>query len=507
MCGIAAICGQPDAETGMRMLRRLAHRGPDDEASLTVADNWLGHRRLSIVDVDGGAQPLANADDDLWLAGNGEIYNHQALRKRLGDSYFRTASDNEVPLRLIEAEGPDALASLNGMFAFAIAGSDNTFVAARDPVGIKPLYWARRGDEVRFASEVRAFDTDWRSFVESFPPGHYWTPERGLVQFSRPVRPTTKHWEEPQKPGQTPPPYLLERIREVLCNSVQQQMMGDVPVGVFLSGGLDSSLIAAIAAEYANRNGTRLKTFAVGLGDSPDLEAARAVSDYLGTEHHERVYTSEDALAVLPEVVRVIESFDPSLVRSAVPNYLLADLTAQNVKVVLTGEGADELFAGYEYLQSFSGQQSLQSELIRTIEGLHNLNLQRCDRVTMAHGLEARVPFLDLDVIELGLALPAAWKIADSDQPEKRLLREAFSGWLPDEFLWRKKAQFGDGSGASSVLKHTARDSVSENEFRTERGAANPPLRTREEAAYYRIFRKHFDGIMPKRILGRFATT
>src|SRR5215210_1947532 len=202
-------------------------------------------------------------------------------------------------------------------------------------------------------------------------------------------------------------------------------MMGDVPVGVFLSGGLDSSLVAAIAASWYEERGEKLKTFAVGLEDSPDLLAARAVAEHLNTEHHESVYTAEEALEVLPTVVRAIESFDPSLVRSAVPNYLLAEMTAEHVKVVLTGEGADELFAGYEYLREFRDPAGLQDELVRSVEGLHNLNLQRCDRVTMAHGLEARVPFLDPSVIRFALGLPAAWKAADADRPEKHLLRSA----------------------------------------------------------------------------------
>jgi asparagine synthase (glutamine-hydrolysing) len=299
---------------------------------------------------------------------------------------------------------------------------------------------------------------------------------------------------------------ILERVREQLIETVEGQMMGDVPVGVFLSGGLDSSLVAAIAARWYEKRGERLKTFAVGLEDSPDLKAARAVAEHLGTEHHETVYTAEDALRVLPEVVRVIENFDPSLVRSAVPNYILAEFAAQHVKVVLTGEGADEIFAGYEYLEDFETEEDLHAELIRTIEGLHNLNLQRGDRVTMAHGLEARVPFLELDMIELGLSLPAGWKIAGEDQPEKRLLRQAFDGWLPDDFLWRKKAQFGDGSGAASVLKEKMEESVTEDEFERERNEVEPPLRTREEVAYYRIFRDYLGEVRPKQTLGRFAT-
>jgi asparagine synthase (glutamine-hydrolysing) len=299
---------------------------------------------------------------------------------------------------------------------------------------------------------------------------------------------------------------MLELVREALVRTVERQMMGDVPVGVFLSGGLDSSLVAAIAAPWARRHGQRLKTFAVGLEDSADLAAARVVAEFLDTEHHERVYTAEEALGVLPTVIRTIESFDPSLVRSAVPNYLLSELTAEHVKVVLTGEGADEIFAGYEYLGDFATEAELHDELVRTIEGLHKLNLQRADRVTMAHGLEGRVPFLELDMIELGLALPAGWKLAEEGQMEKRLLRKAFEGWLPDEFLWRGKEQFGDGSGASSVLKERMEQSVTEQEFAAEATSTDPPLRTREEVAYYRIFAEHLGNVDPTETIGRFAT-
>ncbi len=508
MCGIIGGYGGMDPETTSRMLARVVHRGPDDEGHVEVAGNVLGHRRLSIVDVSGGKQPLVTPDGDLYLVGNGEVYNHEEILETLENSDLSTRSDNEVALRLIAERGPDALSELLGMFAFLIAGTDGTFVAARDPVGIKPLYWARRDGSVRFASEMSAFDEDWQPYVESFPPGHYWTPEGGLVEFGVPVPPKEElePFDGPGEPGARIPDRILQKVRDRLIKTVGRQMMGDVPVGVFLSGGLDSSLVAAIAADWYEERGERLKTFAVGLEDSPDLLAARAVAEYLDTEHHESVYTAEEALGVLPEVVRTIESFDPSLVRSAVPNYILAEFTARHVKVVLTGEGADEIFAGYEYLEDFRTEDELHEELVRTIEGLHDLNLQRADRVTMAHGLEARVPFLELDMISLGLSLPAGWKLAGEGQEEKRLLRQAFEGWLPDDFLWRKKAQFGDGSGASSVLKERMEDSITEEEFERERHEVEPPLRTREEVAYYRIFAEDLGEVRPKRTIGRFAT-
>src|SRR5918998_1373336 len=384
---------------------------------------------------------------------------------------------------------------LNGMFAFIAAGSGR-FVAARDPVGIKPLYWAQRDGAARFASEMHAFDEAWRPLVEPFPPGCVWTPEEGLRQFASVI---------PETLEAPPRDEMISGTREALIHAVERQMMGDVPVGVFLSGGLDSSLVAAIAARWVAREGTVLHTFAVGTEGSPDLLAARTVAGFLGTEHHEIDYRAAEALESLPGVVRAIESFDPGLVRSAVPNYMLARMTRQHVRVVLTGEGADELFAGYSYLRDFTEAEDLRVELERTVKSLHNLNLQRCDRVTMAHAVEARVPFLDREVIEWALRVPASAKLSPPGQPEKKLLREAFDGWLPDELLWREKAEFGDGSGARDVLTREVEGTVSDEELEAERGAVDPPLRTKEEVAYYRVWREHLRNISPERTLSRFA--
>ena len=496
MCGIVAEHGGSDSSALERMLERLTHRGPDDHGTVRVGDAWLGHRRLSIVDLESGAQPLVCERGGLALVGNGEIYNHEELRAMVPAERFATASDNEVALHLIDLAGPRALSALNGMFAFVAAGEDGRFVAARDPVGIKPLYWARRDGIVRFASEMHVFDPEWQPDVEPFPPGHAWTPEDGLVRFAAAV----------PEPGDAPGPELqVSGTREVLVEAVRRQLMADVPVGVFLSGGLDSSLVAAIAARVLSEQGQRLLTFAVGTPGSPDLAAARRVAEHIGSLHHETTYTAADALAALPDVVRAIESFDPGLVRSAVPNFILARETARHVKVVLTGEGADELFAGYDYLGDFQDPQALHDELVRTVESLHNLHLQRCDRVTMAHGLEARVPFLDRQVIAWALRLPPEAKLAGPGVPEKRLLREAFAGWLPDDLLWRKKAEFGDGSGARDVLSAATAATISDAELASERHAIDPPLRTKEELAYFRIFRAHLSGVRPEIAVSRFA--
>ena len=493
MCGIVGQVGQTDPKLGRRMLRRLIHRGPDDEGEVALAHAWLGHRRLSIVDVSGGKQPLHTQDEDLFLVGNGEIYNFETVQAGLEGPWL-TKSDNEVALHLVQQRGPDSLKDLEGMFALLMAGPDGFFLAARDPVGIKPLFWARRDEVTLFASEMHAFDPEWQGDVELFPPGHYWTPETGLVRFASAVRTSgtaAKALDEwtAEEIAQTPPPEgVLAEIRDRFILSVEEQMLGDVPVGVFLSGGLDSSLVAAVAARWCARRGQTLPTFAVG------------------TEHREHVYTAEEAWEALPSVVRSIESFDPSLVRSAVANYLLADFTAKSVKVVLTGEGADELFAGYEYYGDYSDEGALHEELVRSVESLHSLNLQRCDRVTMAHGLEARVPFLDTHMIELGLALPETAKIASEEKPEKYLLRIAFDGWLPEDLLWRGKIQFGDGSGAADVIRQRAEESITDEEFAELATEIDPPLRTKEEAAYYRIFRTCLPTVRPEKTISRFAT-
>lgn len=490
MCGIVAQCGSVEPALGLRMLGRITHRGPDDEGVATPPGAWLGHCRLSIVDLAGGSQPLSHPDGQ-YLVGNGEIYNHEFIRAELDLRAVTSSSDNEVILHTVRNRGGAALADLRGMFAFATAGGGLPFLAARDPVGVKPLYWARLTGTVLFASEMKAFDEAHRPFVEPFPPGHYWTPAEGLVAFAPPIG------DGPVPCGTGDVATFAAQVRDCLVTSVEMQMMGDVRVGVLLSGGLDSSIVAAIAARWCARRGRRLQTFSVGAKDSGDLAAARMVAEHLGTEHFERVYDVDDAVAAVPGVVRAVEHYDPALMHSSVANYLVARHAAQHTKVVLTGEGADELFAGYAYLHRYSSNDDLHAELQRALRALHCLNLQRCDRTTMAFGLEGRVPFLDTDLIALAMRIPIALRRPDFGGREKYLLRTAFTGWLPDELLWRRKAQFGDGSGMSAILRSRMSSTVSEVDFLDLATRVEPPLRNREEAAYHRLWRQNFDGISP----------
>ncbi len=482
------------AALGTPMLARLEHRGPDGTHARRVGPTWLGHTRLSIVDIVGGDQPLGDATGTRWVVCNGEIYNHEALRNEL-EGPFLTRSDSEAALHA-SYEGPLGVARLRGMFAFCVAGDDGFFLAARDRLGVKPLYWARQGDIVAFASELGAFEEDWRCDVEEFPPGHVWTRADGLVRYGEIAEETREYTTREQ---------AHDAIRDGLVRGVRRRMMSDVPVGVFLSGGLDSSLVAAILSRESEP-GEPVHSFAAGTAESADLAAARVVADHLGLTHHERVYTADEVVEVLPTVVASIESFEPSLVRSAVPNYLLAELAAQHVKVVLTGEGADELFAGYDHLRDIEDADDLRLELIRSVEGLHNLNLQRCDRVTMAHGLEARVPFLDLDLIAVAQRVPIGWKLPGEQGQEKAILRNAFAGWIPDEILWRRKEQFGDGSGTAAVMADRASDVAPDVDWEQVRVPGLPPARSREELGYQRMFAQRLQGIRSSQVLGRFAT-
>ena len=512
MCGVAAVHDlSPDLTSsrtqegraiGESMLSRLHHRGPDGHGSRQVGRTWLGHTRLSIVDLDGGQQPLPDMERRRWVVANGEIYNHDELRAQV-QGPFVTDSDSEVVLHVLGERGTDGIHDMRGMYAFCVADEDGGLVLARDPLGVKPLYWARHDGRLLVASELVAFTHEVRPYVEEFPPGHHWTPQQGLTAFVD-LHTDPLGVDQPVGPAYTSREEAKAAVREALVRSVSERTMADVPVGVFLSGGLDSSLIAAILARAA-APGVTVRSFAAGTPDSPDLVAARIVADYLGLEHHERVYTDDDVVEVLPDVVRATESYEPSLIRSAVPNFLLAELAARHVKVVLTGEGADELFAGYHHLRELD-EDALRDALVDGVEVLHHLNLQRCDRVTMAHGLEARVPFLSREMLAVAQRVPLRWKLLGEDGQEKALLREAFAGWIPDEILWRRKAQFGDGSGTADVMARRAAAFVPDEDWGSVRIEGLPPARTREELGYQRIFAAHLAGVRAEQVLGRFAT-
>ena len=508
MCGIVAAFGEIDAGKCERMLNRLQHRGPDDTGILALDSVWLGHQRLSIVDISCGRQPLANGDNTAWVVGNGEIYNHKDLSAKLPPGILQTRSDTEVALHVVMRGGPASVAEFRGMFALAMATAGGDGLVARDPMGVKPLYWIDGANGTLFASELRAYDSEDRPAVASFPPGCLWTPATGIVRYANSVPVEVRPARRALRP--TWDGSVLEKVRDSVVLSVQRRMMGDVDVGVFLSGGLDSAIVAAIAAEHTRRRGGVLATFAVGTKDSSDLVAARRVAEFVRSDHHEIIATAETIGDELDHAVEVIEHYDPGLVRSAVPNLLLAREAAKKVKVVLTGEGADELYAGYRYVHGpeFAQPDALHAELVRSLEQLHHLNLQRCDRTTMYFGLEARVPFLDTHVVRTALTLPPEWKQTADGRPEKAMLREAFIDWLPEELLWRGKEQFGDGSGAGEVLAALAMDDAAA--AHTQGVTRQPPdswaLRSDEEILYYRIWQHHFSGVRPNRTLGRFAT-
>ena len=505
MSGLVAIHGTIDPQRGLRMLERQAHRGPDGAGHRQLERAWLGSRFLSIVDPESGDQPVQSGrDGHVWVVGDGMIHNHRRIRDRLGADRFRTGSDLEAAALLYEDRGSAAFERLWGPFALAVADDQGGFAVARDVLGLAPLYWVRTDDTVLFASEMSAFDAALRPLIEPFPPGHVWTPEGGLEAF-REFPGTTPVLLQSRAPDEDPPAWVFDAVRESLVRAVERCMVGRHPVGVLLSGGVDSSIVTAIAARRAAAQGSTLKTFAVGLEGSGDLIAARSVAEHCGTDHRELIYTAEDAIEAVSQVVARLESFDPTLVHSAVPNYFVSRLASRHAKVLLVGEGADELFAGYTHYGRIREGAQLHSELLETLQGMHIGGLQRVDRVAGALGVEPRLPFLDLDVVELAMALPPAWKIVTEERDAKWLLRRAFDGWLPDEVLWRRKEQFGQGTGMNDVLREHFGATVTQAELQEEKDAVSPPLRTREELAYFRMFSRVLEGVDAQATVGRFA--
>ena len=422
---------------------------------------------------------------------NGEIYNHLTLRSELRQHRFRTSSDTEAILHLFEEEGKEAVSKLDGMFAFVIYdGSD--ILAARDPLGIKPLYYAQKDGCIFFASEIKALQGVVDG-IQEFPAGHYYSSKEGLVRYYR--LPQTVEWNDNVAE-------ICSGLRDRLSRAIEKRWMADVPVGCFLSGGFDSSLICAVSKQ----NFDHLDTFSVGLGDdAPDLPHARKVAEFLGTVHHEYVYTVDEVLEVLPDVIYHLESFDPPLVRSAIPCYFVSKLARNYVKVVLTGEGADEVFAGYHYFKRFSDKKDVQQEALRILNGLHNMNLQRVDRSTMAHSIEGRVPFLDIDFVEYAMSINPELKMAGKGKKiEKWLLRQAFAGYLPDEITWRPKMEFAAGSGSEELITHLVEDEISDAEFNRETEKLKDiNITSKEELYYFRIFHNFFGNAVDLEAIGR----
>lgn len=480
MCGFVCLYNIGDPALAASMIEKISHRGPDavEVVKGQGAPVIMAHCRLSIIGPEDGQQPIYQ-DRDLLVA-NGEIYNHADLRAILGESAFETESDSEAILHLFRAGELRWVARLDGMFAFVLA-TKNRIIAARDPLGIKPLYLARIGEGMAFASELKAFDGLAYDSVEAIEPGCLFDSIDGMRRWYR-----MPHGAAVAEEGLDIEATARE-LRLVLEDAVAKWMVADVEVGSFLSGGLDSSIIAAIAARLSK---TPLKTFAVGTKGSPDLIAAREVAAHIGSDHHEHAFTARDLADVLPHVIYHLESADVDLVRSAVPTHFAAKLAVRHVKAVLTGEGADELFAGYAYHHAYVDHpRELAEELTRSLNAMHNINLQRVDRVTMAESLEARTPFLDRDLIDFAQSIPATLKLRRTDPDamestgettEKWILRKACSDLLPDSLVWRRKAQFDEGSGTVDALQEA---------LMIVSGADRPLDRAQEGALYEKLLR------------------
>ncbi len=466
------------------MLDEMIHRGPDaaGEKIFKTVPGMFGHRRLSIMDPEGGNQPINNENQSMSIIANGEIYNFPGLHRALAEKHtFKTRSDTETVLHLFEDFGPNLLDKLEGMYAFAIADGKDLFVA-RDPIGIKPLYYAEGDDGFYFASELKPL-SKLPGKVREFPPGTYYHSEQGFNTFYE--VPAVATSPEPLE-AQT------KKLRHTLEKVVDSHLMSDVELGVFLSGGLDSSITTALARKIIGRP---IHSFSVGIEGCPDLLSARMLSKYLDTIHHEYLINVDEVIAKLPEIIYFLESFDQDLVRSAIPTYFTARLAQENVKVVLSGEGADELFAGYSYFKNYNGnEQVLQSEMRRSVSTLHNINLQRVDRLTMAHSIEARVPFLDKEAIEVGLSIPAEYKLRGNPPVEKWILRKAVEDLLPPEITWRKKEQFDEGSGIIDFIEQAIAENFSANDARSHR-QKYPGLefRSHEECYYHKLFTEVFE--------------
>lgn len=518
MCGIVAIFNVKEQTPELRtkalgMSKKIRHRGPDWSGIHCSGSAILAHERLSIVDPESGGQPLFSPDGKQVLAVNGEIYNHKKIRERYKGRYdFQTGSDCEVILALYRDKGVNFLEDLNGIFAFALYDEEqDAFLIARDHIGVIPLYIGYNADgKVFVASELKALEGECERY-EPFLPGHYyWSKDPGMKRWYK------RDWMEYDNVKDNTA--SSDAIRKSLCAAVKRQMMSDVPYGVLLSGGLDSSVISAITESYAERRietdsrsrawWPRLHSFAVGLKGAPDLAKARLVADHIGTVHHEINYTIQEGLDALRDVIYFIETYDITTVRASVPMYLLARvIKSMGIKMVLSGEGADEIFGGYLYFHKAPSAEEFHKETVRKLSKLHLYDCLRANKSLSAWGVEGRVPFLDKEFLDVAMrtnpkakmcsVLPAS-RSGEADPKasiEKRIAREAFEDMLPEEVAWRQKEQFSDGVGYSWIdtLKKITSEAVTDEQMAhaEERFPINTPL-CKEEYYYRSIFEEHF---------------
>ena len=506
MCGIVSIFNIKQQTPQLRrkalqMSQKLRHRGPDWSGIYCGGSAILAHERLAIVDPESGGQPLFSPDKKQILAVNGEIYNHQDIRRQYAGQYdFQTGSDCEVILALYRDKGPDFLEQLSGIFAFALYDEErDEFLIARDPIGVIPLYIGYDSDgKVYVASELKALEGQCERY-EPFLPGHYyWSHEPGMKRYYQ------RDWTDYAAVKDNPA--SVTAIHDALEKAVKRQLMSDVPYGVLLSGGLDSSVVSAIAQKFSEMRieddsltkayWPRLHSFAVGLKGAPDLAKARLVADHIGTVHHEINYTIQEGLDAIRDVIYFIETYDVTTVRASTPMYLLARvIKSMGIKMVLSGEGADEIFGGYLYFHKAPSAQAFHEETVRKLSKLYLYDCLRANKSLCAWGVEGRVPFLDKEFLDVAMRTNPQAKMCPGQVMEKKIVREAFAHMLPDEVAWRQKEQFSDGVGYSWIdtLKQMTAEAVTDEQMlhAAERFPINPP-KNKEEYYYRSIFSEHF---------------
>lgn len=496
MCGILAVIGQKELGQVQTLSKRMTHRGPDESDAIVNESGYiLCHERLSIIDLHTGRQPIRGCES-AYMVHNGEIYNHQELRSNELKNYeFHTTSDSEVIVHLWEKYGTDFCNKLDGVFAFVVVDGDK-FMAARDPIGVKPLYWGKdKEGAMYFASEMKVIADQCVEF-DQFPPGSFYTPETGFQRYYKPI------WFDEKTATQ---PNDLTLLRESLIKATKKRLMSDVPLGVLLSGGLDSSLISSIAKRLTEESGAELHSFSVGLDpNAPDIKAAREVAKYIGTTHHEVYYTVQEGIELIPTIVSHLETYDVTTIRASIPMYFLSKAIAEKgIKVVLSGEGADEILGGYLYFHNAPSAEEFQKETVSRVRRLATADCLRADKSTMANGLEARVPFLDKEFLDVAMSIAPQYKQPNRSEGviEKKILRAAFDDkdnpYLPDSVLWRQKEQFGDGVGYSWIdgLIEFCTDQVSDEELANVKTTFLHNTPDTKEAYYYRTI---FDQLFPQ---------